>query len=355
MIRLKPVIAAAALTIGLSVSAAAFWTDIDPTSVIDRFVGRVLIGAGADNNGNYYPPRGDWLAAGADWAARDATLLAMAPQGNMAIVGASRTSDDPGDNGAGDLSGHSAIGVGGFLINDKLHGRGWAAYLDVQHEAGADWSTGVELAIKNKGTNVTHTPYSLPQGVTGLWVQGGGDPTSGGAAVNPAASFITLAKNPATPSVNTFNAGIVFGDGSLTGDYGTMIAAPVHYQYVWYTPDGGIGASLRSDVNVSGHQVQMAFGNDSAAFYGANGQVMFVLLHVPNGVNQMVFSNAVAGQPPSLSSAGPDANIDLKLIPKGSGRVRFGTFVSAPGVANVSGYIWIKESNGTARKLAVLQ
>lgn len=48
-----------------------------------------------------------------------------------------------------------------------------------------------------------------------------------------------------------------------------------------------------------------------------------------------------------------EANIDLALTPKGTGRVRFGTH-AAIGAETVTGYITIKDSGGTERKVAVV-
>ncbi|MFK3770778.1 hypothetical protein [Pseudomonas putida] len=56
---------------------------------------------------------------------------------------------------------------------------------------------------------------------------------------------------------------------------------------------------------------------------------------------------------PTLSAAGPNANHDLALAPKGTGNVRFGT-LTASSDAPVVGYITIKDSGGVVRKLAVI-
>lgn len=48
-----------------------------------------------------------------------------------------------------------------------------------------------------------------------------------------------------------------------------------------------------------------------------------------------------------------DANIDITFTPKGTGNVRFGTH-SALAAETITGYIQIKDSSGTLRKLAVI-
>jgi hypothetical protein len=62
---------------------------------------------------------------------------------------------------------------------------------------------------------------------------------------------------------------------------------------------------------------------------------------------------AASGGTPFIRAAGVDTNIDLRLLPKGTGRVRFGAH-SAIGSETVSGYIEIKDNGGTVRKIAVV-
>ena len=47
------------------------------------------------------------------------------------------------------------------------------------------------------------------------------------------------------------------------------------------------------------------------------------------------------------------ADGDIRLTPKGTGNVRYGTHTATADVA-ISGYIEIKDSSGTIRKLAVI-
>lgn len=70
-------------------------------------------------------------------------------------------------------------------------------------------------------------------------------------------------------------------------------------------------------------------------------------------VNFLRASGTATGTSPALISDGSDTNLDLSLSPKGTGVVKFGT-LTASGDAAVSGYITIKDSGGTTRKLAVI-
>ena len=70
-------------------------------------------------------------------------------------------------------------------------------------------------------------------------------------------------------------------------------------------------------------------------------------------VNGLQVLGAAAGSAPVLSSIGSDTNIDIRLTPKGTGNVRFGTYTASMALT-VQGYIEIKDSGGTVRKLAVI-
>jgi hypothetical protein len=72
-----------------------------------------------------------------------------------------------------------------------------------------------------------------------------------------------------------------------------------------------------------------------------------------NAVNYLLASGAASGSSPSVAVAGTDANIDLTLTPKGTGNVRFGTY-TANMALTIQGYIEIKDSGGTVRRLAVI-
>lgn len=70
-------------------------------------------------------------------------------------------------------------------------------------------------------------------------------------------------------------------------------------------------------------------------------------------VNYLEFVPSATGSPVFIRAAGTDADIDLRLISKGAGLVRFGTRTASADVP-VTGYIEIKDSAGTTRRLAVV-
>ena len=55
-----------------------------------------------------------------------------------------------------------------------------------------------------------------------------------------------------------------------------------------------------------------------------------------------------------LAAEGPSTDVDITLAPKGGGRVRIGSTFTASSDAPVVGYVVVKDSTGTPRKLAVI-
>ena len=72
-----------------------------------------------------------------------------------------------------------------------------------------------------------------------------------------------------------------------------------------------------------------------------------------NQANYFQFYGGNATQAPVIYTWGSDANIDLGLTPKGTGVLKFGSLTTTAD-APITGYITIKDSGGTVRKLAVI-
>jgi len=67
--------------------------------------------------------------------------------------------------------------------------------------------------------------------------------------------------------------------------------------------------------------------------------------------NRLQATGVTAGNMPSLAAVGTDTDIDLTLTPKGTGNVRFGTYTGT--ILTPTGYVEIKDSGGTIRRLLV--
>lgn len=325
---------------------AGFYPDL-AAAKIRRFRDRVFVGDACESTGDWNPPTDvSWLDTstdGANWLVRDATLLSMSPNGKIAISGISKS----GENEDGSPV---CIGVAGAVIADLTNKNAWALYADVQHETDAKMSFGIEIAAKNKGALKTMSPYSSAvEGVFGVWLAGGGDESYGGAGSYGPNTAIMIGSNG-----KAWSKGIVFVQGGLQGAQPTAIHMPKSYRIVWDTPSGNEGAAIRSEVTDNAKRLALQFSNDNLIVTGAAGTPVFACLQATNGVNYLYQINAAAGAAPALGVQGTDTDVDLKLSPKGAGKVQFGSFTASSGSTTITGYIPIKDASGTVRKLAVI-
>lgn len=385
------------------------WPDITPATTIVRLRDRLFVGDGAAATGNYSGTQGGKVPTntqGASWISRDSAFFAFAPTGLIAGAGFSRSSDQTGVP-------TECIGWAGAVINDKSGGSAWGLYSDVQHESGASFSAGLEVAAKNKGSNITGTPYGLGAGVIGVWLAAGGDNTYGGSAANPSNAGIVFKKN-----AHTWNTGILFEKTSLTGADGTTgTATAIHmgkgHGVVW-SGAGGTALTIRSDSSLGANDIFLIGNASLFTVAGVGEQAILDFVHNSSAVNSLRVSNATTGNLPLiraqgsdtnigmqfrvvgtqafrfqsqnsgsndefrvggvnsapvnylhaygsnsgsgigvLAAGGTDTNIDIRFTPKGTGVLSFGTHTGTADTA-ISGYITIKDSGGTTRKLAVI-
>jgi hypothetical protein len=85
--------------------------------------------------------------------------------------------------------------------------------------------------------------------------------------------------------------------------------------------------------------------------FNANSAEQFRTGTTASAVNSIQANGAPAGSSPSFQARGTDTDVDLALTPKGAGAVRFGTYTAS--VLTPTGYITIKDSGGTTRRLLV--
>jgi hypothetical protein len=93
-------------------------------------------------------------------------------------------------------------------------------------------------------------------------------------------------------------------------------------------------------------------GSGSSVLFQFNGLNAFQVTGTGTVVNRLRATAAIAGASPVFDVVGTDTDIDLTLTPKGAGVVKFGTYTVSALLA-VAGYITIKDSGGTTRRLLV--
>lgn len=342
-----------------------FWMDESPQPRFWRFADRVFMGAAAaQTTGNKFPVpnTGTFLTTqmGAFWMERGATTLSVAPFGDFGGVFAARTSDKSGTGYYADAS----IGILGVVENDDVSINqtiGWAGYFEANRGTNNKVVYGIEIAIKNKGDNKTSNPYTVDFGSTGVWLPAGGDSSYNGENANPCATAIMIGRgndggDPLLP--NTWNKGIIFNADAITGTdgvTGTGIAIEMARGHVvqWATPTGAIGATIRSDVTTNADRQGIIFVDNQVQFVGSGVGFTAIIAEGTGVDNHIRLFSEATGTSPQIQAAGADTNIDLRLIPKGTGYVQYGN-ITATADAPISGYIEIKDSGGTVRKLAVI-
>lgn len=97
----------------------------------------------------------------------------------------------------------------------------------------------------------------------------------------------------------------------------------------------------------------LAKGYGIAGLGSFNGIAIGGYAPTANTVNMLLAVGGAAGTAAALQAYGTDTNLDLPLTPKGTGKVKFGSH-SAIAAETVTGYITIKDSGGTERKIAVV-
>jgi hypothetical protein len=150
-------------------------------------------------------------------------------------------------------------------------------------------------------------------------------------------------------------------NGGTAGAFGTeqfriaRTASAVNYVQVTGAATGN-SAGPTISAQGSDSNVPLAIQSKLAApinFYTSGGFQQFRINNTASAANFLQVTGAATGAAPVLSVQGSDTNIDLALTPKGTGLVRFGTY-TADMTLIVQGFIEVKDSGGTIRKLAVI-
>jgi hypothetical protein len=158
------------------------------------------------------------------------------------------------------------------------------------------------------------------------------------------------------PTITQIASGVLntlIANNSTRDDGTTVLASPVS--------DSGTGTTIglnygdRDFGEVKSDTGVFWAPTTSPAFYVGSGKnkALSASQGSVSAVNYLDAVNAATGDPAMLRAQGDDTNIDLRLLPKGTGRVRFGAH-SATSDTAVSGYIEIIDSSGTVRKLAII-
>jgi hypothetical protein len=251
------------------------------------------------------------------------------------------------------IFGNSGNVVNGFTITPTLAGGSPSFAV-----AGTD--TNIDLALTTKGTGAlrVNTGGGEQFRVTDTasaniyWAATGGVGGSGRATLttagNTTATSMQIANHTAAPVIlltgNTEQLRVAHTASAVNFVQVTGAATTAAPQIVSAGSDTNVNLSLSSK------------GTGTVSIYSNSANVNsrhLDILHTGSVVNRFQITGSVAGSPVVLGVNGSDTNIDLALTPKGTGNVRFGTF-TADMTLVVQGFIEVKDSGGTIRKLAVI-
>ena len=203
----------------------------------------------------------------------------------------------------------------------------------------------MEIDVGEFGGAFAPNPYNPPGSATiGLNINSGG--STGQTPTNPAGVALLIGSNP-----GTFFQGIVFANNALSASNQAISLAKQH-RITWWNSSTQAAAYMTA--NISGAITKNITLTDTDTQIG-NASVNTLFQFVDNGsnTNGIQFSSTATGQGKSFitSTGSVDANVDLYLQTKGIGSVAFGTYTA--GAISCTGYIFIKDSGGTARRVMI--
>ena len=95
-------------------------------------------------------------------------------------------------------------------------------------------------------------------------------------------------------------------------------------------------------------------GTSSLSFFtNSTAQQQFAVAHTASAVNYVQVTGGASGAPGvvTMSAQGSSTDVDIAVTPKGAGVVKFATYTA--GIIAQAGYITVKDSGGTVRRLLV--
>lgn len=155
----------------------------------------------------------------------------------------------------------------------------------------------------------------------------------------------TIEAHNATANTNTRYGVEEIADGRV---YGTGITASANTiadfsDSVSFDNGSGLGSRI-----VSRGPLRIDNGGADGIFFNTSGGNQVEIAHAASAVNRLVLNGSATGVPVDVKALGSDANVDLRLSPKGAGQVRWG--VHTAGSVTPNGYVeWKLDDGATVR------
>ena len=146
---------------------------------------------------------------------------------------------------------------------------------------------------------------------------------------------------------------IIKTTGTLTGNRDVIVPARTKTYLIWNTNGGAYTLTVKTasgsgviipqngcqHVYCDGTNVEastLGISNDGTKILDTNGGELITFATIASAINEFTISNAAAGNGPQIEATGGDTNVDIELIPKGTGKVKSGsTAVGLSGVHSI--------------------
>lgn len=325
-------------------------------ALVQRLNDRVVIGGATASDLLFPNVVQDWFTifqiaagpatSGTVLSTQAAVMTSTSSSANVGFLSASRSLHFTS-------AGSACIGAMFAAVNNNatLATKAWGVYIEAHRTAASPQDTyGIEVDTRTTTDSIVPHPWQLGE-VVGMQLASGAEAT--GVGQFDASCAIQIAANPMQ-----FKKGINFMNDALDGSSGGVgeacaIAMAISQNVEWFNSSGVRTAYVKATTTNAANTTAIIM-NDSGLFVvGAAGQACAAVVNVNSAVNYLQLSASTATNPVRLIAAGTDTNIDVQLEPKGTGLPRFGGFTGSAD-APVNGYVTIKDSGGTTRKLATI-
>lgn len=326
-------------------------------AIIQRLNDRLMVGGATESDLLFPNVVKDWLttyqqAAGvSNGSILNTQAASLVNTNNAAAIGFLSASRNTNFTSAGT----ACIGLMGVAWTDNptYAAPAWAGYYEAHREAGSAASSiyGSELDLRSMMETIN--PHPWQQGDTiGIQLAVGAEMSATGQF--DASAGIQFASNP-----KKWKKGIVFQHDSLTGSSGGVgescaMAMAITQNIEWFNSSGVRTTFVRGLTTDTANSAGISFTDTGMYFVDSAGTRPQVLLgFVANAANYLQLLPGTAGSWVQIVAAGTDTDVDIQLTTKGAGRVRLGASASNAD-APITGYIEVKDTTGTVRKLAYI-
>ena len=340
-------------------SARGFFSDGSDGANIHRLRDRVFIADACDCDGKTTPVANSWFGdlgegtASCVWIEQNSVFSSIKTRG-IAISGIAGSSGAP-------AAGGGSIGVVGFGVNDGEDSTPniWGGYFEGVRYASGGQAAGIEVDVTNLAASpntTTINPYNTWQNGTTIGLSVG----SGGSVAVWGSSEDTDVGLEFHPNGSQFSAGIIFRNGALVrsgGESGTAHAVMMAYDQCleWYEyTTNTLAAYITSNITNASHDQRLIFHDGGLSYRNGAGNTIFTMQDNQNTVIDYLYvGGAASGAYPFIAAAGASDNVDVSIIPKGTGKFRFGTVV-ADATATIAGRVEFKDQAGNTHYLATV-